>query len=176
MSQVQPLGRLPGVAGFYPWGRYWAKMIDAFLGGVVVGMIFGRFTQNNSVGLFLAVTALFPAMEGALIAWLGTTPGKALFRISVLDGSGERLPIGRSIKRSYDAWIQGAFVGIPIASLYGMMKAYEVYKRDGVTPWDRNYGARFISSRPTLASWVSLILLVAAYVALVGLGAASRPS
>lgn len=177
MADAQPIGRIPGIAGFYPWGRYWAKIIDLVLAQIFIGLAFGRLMQANPQGIsWLLTAALFPLMEGASIALIGTTPGKATFRISVLDVDGRKVRLGPSISRSYDAWLTGAYLGIPLISLWAFLQSYNQLKRDGFMDWDARRGIRSISSQPTWLSWLGLALMFAVYMAIIWYSGVRRPS
>lgn len=131
----------PWVRGLYPWGRYWAKMIDLYLFGLVFGVTFPAVVRSitaetGTLGWIALTAMVYPLVEGLAICAFGTTLGKSVFQISVLREDGSRLSLGQSVRRSYGAWLHGAWLGAPLIGLVAMMNAYRDYSTDRVTRWD----------------------------------------
>src|SRR5262249_44153066 len=72
-----------------PWVRYWARWIDSLLIGILVSFPFGFILpeglQNPFVDSLIFSIALMTwiPIEALLLVTIGTTPGKALLKISV---------------------------------------------------------------------------------------------
>lgn len=155
----------PYMRGLYPWGRYWAKVIDAYFCGFAFARAFPAIYRDyGTVGLFIASALVFPFVEAVLISLIGTTPGKAAFRISVLDPEGNKLRLPASLMRSYEAWFRGFLLGIPILSIIGLLNSYQDYSLDRVTKWDLRADARFVAQRPNWVSWTVLAVVAVIWV------------
>jgi uncharacterized RDD family membrane protein YckC len=152
----------PHLRGVYPWGRYWAKMLDSYLYGFIMGYFAPDAVKvavsqaGETIGWFALGAVVVPLMEGITISAFGTTFGKAAFRISVLRADGSKLSLGQAVRRSYLSWLHGAWLGVPILSLIPIWNAYKEYAAAGVVSWDSKVEAKFSALRPAWWSWCVL--------------------
>jgi uncharacterized RDD family membrane protein YckC len=152
----------PHLRGIYPWGRYWAKMIDFY----IYAFLMGYFTPDavkvavsqagETLGWLALGAVVVPLMEAITISAFGTTIGKAAFRISIMRADGSKLSLGQAVRRSYLSWLHGAWLGVPILSLVPMWNAYKEYATAGVVSWDSKVEAKFSALRPAWWSWCLL--------------------
>lgn len=123
-----------------PWIRFWARMIDNFLGALLVGAVAGIIAPSALAlpdpvfGLIVLICWVF--IEAALLASWGTTPGKSLLRITVRDSDGEPLTFAAALARSYRVLVHGLGFGILIFQIFALLKSYNRLTRHGATGWD----------------------------------------
>jgi RDD family len=125
-----------------PWVRWAARMFDfylfAFLVGVVLGLIDASAIDkipDRVLGIILMAVYVFiePLM---LVSW-GTTPGKALLKIRLRRQNEGMLSYSQALSRSFNVWIYGLGLGIPLVSLVTLCQSYQGLTQDGITRWDR---------------------------------------
>lgn len=170
------------VAQVRPWVRYWARMLDVYLFCVALAVI----TTLNGVTLFEApgreqVASLLAVFgwaftEAGLLASFGTTPGKALLRIRLVPPphAGERVPYGVALTRSLRVWWRGLGAGLPLVSLFTLLRAHGRLKRHGASSWDIDGGWRVEHGR--VGPWRALaaLLMFGAMLGLVVVGSVSE--
>jgi len=125
-----------------PWVRYLARMIDLFLGSLVLVLILSLAWPSalKLPDVLFGIAALFflVFVEAFLISTFGRTPGKWLLRIKLRTSNGQRLSFPQALKRSFRVWYRGLGLGLPIISLITLIVAYRNLKRHGITTWDRD--------------------------------------
>jgi uncharacterized RDD family membrane protein YckC len=158
------------------WRRFLARMIDLnLLGSIslfVVGLLASRVTAfeettntavNTLIFVFLGTLA-----EGTVFGLFGQTPGKALARIHVSTLGRTRLSLAQAISRSWEIWIHGLGLGLPIVSLIALYFADRRVAKDGTASWDKGkYVVSFDAVGPLhfcalVVTWgVSVLLSIA---------------
>ncbi len=115
-----------------PWHRYFARMIDLTLIGLLVSFPAGyalaflfpeSFTAIASNG-FLLSALLMPIVlvaEAIVFGLFGATPGKALLKISVVRLHGPPLGFIGYLRRQVGVWFSGIGLGVPLISLFTML-------------------------------------------------------
>jgi hypothetical protein len=63
-------------------------------------------------------------VEGVLLSTWGTTPGKWLLRITLLDSTGNKLKFSAALSRSLYVWAWGLGIGFPYATVVAELFAY----------------------------------------------------
>lgn len=164
-----------------PWRRYFARMFDLYLFSIVFFVLLGiavpqLFASSDKgldalYGIFAA--AAYAIFEGFSLNVFGSSLGKKLYGIRLHGPDVGSLPLSLSFKRSFAVWARGLGVGIPIATLFTLIFAYQTLKKDGQTSWDRDFqctvshqelsGFRWFS---IVAIWIALIFVYGALVAL----------
>ena len=100
-----------------PWPRFFARQIDYVLFGMVFGvvhsMILTDFLDLPWVLFSPLATFAWIPLETALLALVGTTPGKWIFSLRVAGTEGDTLSLGAALARSVRVWIHGMALGIP---------------------------------------------------------------
>jgi len=158
-----------------PWLRWAARWIDTCIFALVIALMPGFIlgladappetldTFYDSPGadqafgiLFMVVyyTFLEPMM---LSAW-GTTPGKALLNIKVLQRNGEKLSYSQALTRSLSVWLKGMGLGIPLISLITLVRSYNFLRREGITEWDRD--GDFSVSHQAIGSLKGMVIVL----------------
>lgn len=141
-----------------PWARFWARQIDLFMvviiSEVVAGLLgFAGYMGENLILAALFGTVVFGIMgvlyETALIAFMGTTVGKALFALSVKDRSGRNLSVSESFSRAWRVlWFGNAlYLFFPWATLFVWWSNYKQAKKGAVSTWDKAIGTE-IKQKP----------------------------
>ena len=130
-----------------PWPRIWAYWADTLVfslaGGFLIGLLSywsgsptPEFVSNEFALSLLLSWTLIPFLIAMSQAAFGTTLGKALFGIRVLQPDGNNPSFGQAISRSYSVLVSGLYLGIPIAYLFGANKFIRDLQK-GVKPsWD----------------------------------------
>jgi uncharacterized RDD family membrane protein YckC len=160
-----------------PWVRYWARMMDIFLFGLVFGGVAGILyppildVHDTLLGMILLFVYLFfePIM---LTAW-GTTPGKALLRISISKANGDKPTYREALSRSVSIWAGGLGFGIPLVSLITLVLSFSRLKKDGITSWDKGGNFRVSHWRIGPIRVITIILIFIAFFFLMAWGTAN---
>ena len=154
-----------------PWARFFARTFDllfvCFLWIFPLYFAFGS-GSNYSYGLIqhLVISPfIYIFFEPFCISIWGTTPGKFLYSIRVLNKDSSKLSIKKSIKRSLQVYIRGMAFAIPIFDSVANYIAYRDYKKNKSTPWDRNLKINYvigdISNKRIIIT--NIIILILAY-------------
>jgi uncharacterized RDD family membrane protein YckC len=151
----------------HPWLRYWARSLDLFL--LLLALAAAGLVRPDSLIQNLLALYLFVPIETALLAAVGTTPGKWLFRISVHAESGGRPTLLAALRRTFGVLVRGMGLLIPVVSLLAQVIAYMSLMDRGTTAWDRESGCRVLHGaigplRMLVIFFVFLTLLVLAVV------------
>jgi len=169
-----------------PWARYWARMFDLTIGWVVLwlaltlpaaGIAFAApgvleaISQLPSFWFTFFLTPLVLAMEGALYAIFGNTPGKSLLALKVLSLEGERLELGRILQRELGVYALGLGTMLPVVPLFTLIRAHHTAKDGDPQPWDVSTRSRCYSVRnTTIRTWIGAALTAAIAFAMFALG------
>ncbi len=151
-----------------PWVRFWARMIDygifGLLAGVVLGFAYPTILDCSSINLTLLLLTAYIFFESIMLASCGSTPGKALLRIKIRQNDGTKINYSNAFIRSVRVWWRGEGLGIPFISLITNILAYKSLKKNGRTAWDRE-GKLIVLHRP-IGLWrifATVILLTGLY-------------
>lgn len=130
----------------HPWLRLFAKTIDLFIFSFCVGFVAetNNYQLNYSAASYVCLF-IWPLIEAAFISSIGTTPGKWLMEISVVnEADGNDLSYIAALERGYLVLLQGMWLGLPILWIIACIISYSKLKRNHVTPWDTYVGAKII--------------------------------
>jgi uncharacterized RDD family membrane protein YckC len=147
-----------------PWRRYGARALDIIIGGtfgfLLFGFAFGLMAPTAAESFFslfegpfgrifdLICTVIMASLINALLmGTIGTTLGKAIFGIRVLNADNSRLNLVVSSAREFKVWVFGFGCGIPLVSLFTMIAAFKKLKDTDSTSWDLNRFA--VTYRPS---------------------------
>ena len=136
-----------------PWRRFIARAFDLWVGGTIFW--FGLTTVIYAISLemgdaFAALASTLPfrildgpinlmvmvPIQAALIGGLGYSPGKWLCGIKVRDRQGNRLGLGRALRRELSVWTRGYGLGVPVVNLFCLFRSYSHLEEHGATVWD----------------------------------------
>ena len=136
-----------------PWRRYAARTLDIVtigFGSVYLAFVILRniapYTSNNLARSFEgpggqvldAVISIFLAsiVCGAIIGVSGSSVGKLIFGIMVLDKNNNKIGLSNGIKRDLKVYVRGFGFGIPLVSLVTLIVAFNNLKKNNSTSWD----------------------------------------
>ena len=163
-----------------PWSRLFAKIFDiAFFMSVSKAFFYALFyvlsaeqalrvhsgtlamdLSYEGAGYIIAAAIFWPMVEAVSATLFGTTPGKAMLGIRLIDMRGRNLRLWPSIKRSYGAFVLGLGLLLPLVPLATASWSYRRLKRTGENYWDRYAGA-CVRSRPVPRwRWAMLFLFL----------------
>ena len=145
-----------------PWSRIWAYWIDTSLLTGLMTLVLNSFVAStrafsgwgreqievfSTVFVFFIAWSVVPIGIGLYLSAFGTTPGKSLFRIRVLNLDGNRPGKREAIQRNFQVLVYGLWGSLPLIYLLGVARfAQELYK--GNRPfWDR-YETTAFQDRP----------------------------
>lgn len=138
-----------------PWRRYGARAIDTSVNGLLGVLLlsyvwyalaprsadefFSAFAAPGGIVLFLMLAMFISAIVGGfIIGSTGTSLGKAIFGVRVLDRELQPIGIGRGLAREFHVFWRGMGFGIPVVGLFTMLAADRRLQRDKTTAWDRD--------------------------------------
>ena len=158
-----------------PWVRLWARLLDLYLASLAIGFAIGwiipsafESINNHNNQLFgMALIFVWMFIEAYLLSTLGTTPGKWLFKTKISTSSGDKLFFSTAMSRSFNVWLRGLGIGIPIATLITQIVAYNNLKKNGVTTWDRDDSLIVVHERIGAIRVLVAIVFFAAFFLLV---------
>jgi uncharacterized RDD family membrane protein YckC len=120
--------------------------------------------------LNILVLLVGTVVVAASFALFGTTPGKAIFRISVRRADGSKLPFVVALVRELKVFVKGLGLGIPLVALITHIVGYTNLKNDGITSWDRDGGLVVSHQEVQAWRWILIVLFLAAAIGLIGYG------
>ena len=140
--------------------RFWARWFDLtlysgvwWLGMWAAGQDISAVLHNPWV-MFLHYVPWF-AIEVLLINYYGTTPGKWILGLHVVNGDGTPLDLGAATRRSLRVLFTGVGYGWGLLSVFCQVMSWFVAKRLGTTLWDHTGGHQVLST--PLQAWRVLI-------------------
>lgn len=157
-----------------PWPRYFARVIDVVLLGLVsmfvLGIVLEIFAEGGAQllvkmsegigGMVLSSMLLFvlalPLVAGLLA--FAQTPGKWLFGIRVRNADGSRMGLWKALKREAWVLVRGVGFGFPVVTLFTHIMSYSDLKDDGATVWDRRLRCDVRHAPATPLWWVRAAL------------------
>lgn len=128
----------------FPWRRYFARGVDSsvygFLWAVFLTWVMNEnCLHRNILGNILdgfVASILMLAVEPFLISLFGTTLGKWLWGIRVTDYNGEHLSLSKSFLRTWQVFLYGLGLAIPIVDLVCGFKSYRRVTDGEKTVWE----------------------------------------
>ncbi len=151
----------------HPWRRCFARGIDLFLIGLLLGFLkvyvfISHF--NIPVPAFIAIVLfLWIFFEAGFLTLAGKTPGKLFLNISITDSDNKKPLFAKALKRSFSVWIKGMGLGFIVFTPLTMLISYYKLKKERITSWDRK-GEFKVKYRPTNTTrYVLLALFIVIY-------------
>ena len=127
----------------YPWRRFFARSLDLAICGLVWTAIYAlgfHWNQPNGFWVNLLNTwvdwVLLLVLEPLSLHFWGTTPGKALFGISIRNIDGEKLSWNEALLRTWRVFAKGFGYGLPIYALWRQWKSYRACQDGERGPWE----------------------------------------
>lgn len=132
-----------------PWRRYFARMFDLTVFGVIAWFLVGYawysiaplqadnfFNQLNPTVDAILTICLGSLVSGLVLGFTGTTPGKSIFGVRVKTLKGHSIGVANGIARDFTIFIKGLGFGIPLISFVTLVLAYRYLKEHKVMSWD----------------------------------------
>ena len=119
----------------HPWRRYFARCMDVEVCSLLMGAVFYDYLNSQTLSL-VASFALLLLLEPLLLHCFGTTPGKWILGIRVLDGEERRLGFGAAMERTWTVIWEGQAMNIPVISWYFLYKNYSLCEEGELLPWE----------------------------------------
>jgi len=127
-----------------PWRRYFARSIDMGIYSLIwaaflaVAFHINMLDRNILEKLLDAVVTMLMLLliEPLLLNRFGTTPGKWLLGLSVVDSDGRKLSYLDGFVRTANVIMDGYGLQIPVFSLYRLWKSYKAVKADDTLSWE----------------------------------------
>jgi hypothetical protein len=146
-----------------PWSRFFARFIDIYAFGFILGILSAVFYPNLFSGKAAAdgVIVLFFwfLAEPIFLCTIGTTLGKYLFSITLHTLSGEKLKFYNAFTRSFWVWCAGYGFGIPLVNLFTLVSSYSRLKNTGITSWDKGKFIVTHNNRGLIKHVTSLLII-----------------
>lgn len=143
---VEPYAEAPAHTPAGAWSRYFARILDLALEIFIVGFTMAALDVDPFAGIGpprladflsgLVVTPLALLIDAAVMAAVGTTPGKAIFGIRVRAPGGGKLSFGQAILRNLGMWFFGLGLGLPIVTVVTMIVSARKLWSAGDLAWD----------------------------------------
>lgn len=134
------------LAPIRPWVRFWARGIDLTLFLALISAVtipFGWLEKRHavmapSVQFMVLVTVAWALVEAFMLSTWGTTPGKALLRISVRAKESPQalLSLAQALKRSLLVCFFGFGFGLTPLRELSLALSYYQLRQSGRTFWD----------------------------------------
>lgn len=141
-------------APVHPWRRFAARFFDINLVGTLIifassvfitgvfgptvnTAIFGSELMTNQLLSGIVTVAICVVPLAFVTGALGTTPGKFLFGVRVLNPAGRPLGFKGALQREIEVWTEGLGLGVPIVILVMMAKSRGQLLKAGHSNWDR---------------------------------------
>lgn len=161
---------------FLPWRRMGARWFDLLLFQLIFIIIL-RFSGHPMIQVpdaenagWMLIASLVPLiiMEGALLGWIGTTPGKWLLGLRVTDAEDKLLRTTTATVRAMRAWVLGMGMRLFPLELLGHAFNFWLGKKRGAPLWDLTTGhavrGREISTGRCGLFWAAMTLVFGAIV------------
>lgn len=174
-----------GGPGPHPWRRYFARMIDTSICGLLslfllsslVGDKFPRIFNpwleslqlSDQVKTILEVsiiTILALPANAALVGFIGTSLGKWLFGVWIFDERRRAIGFWSALKREFLVLYRGMGLGIAPLGVILMLLQNDRLKKNKVTSWDRDMQLHVVYRKSGLTQLVLGSLGLILYLAL----------
>lgn len=125
----------------HPWARFSARIIDYLLFTfVLLGARFFQMSIWEHVSSFffpVVLTFLWIFVEAIMLHLFGTTPGKWIFDMEVIDRSLKKPGYRSACLRSLSVWCNGVGTGFFLISPATFAISYIRLRHNGIASWDR---------------------------------------
>ena len=154
----------PLPAQTYYGRRFWARWFDLMLYSGIWWLAMWGFRQDikgvllNPWIMFLQYVPWF-ALEALLLHYIGTTPGKWLLGLHVVNKDGSRLTLSQSIHRAMRVIFTGIGFGWGPLAVFCQVLSIVTAKRIGTTLWDHTGGHRVEASPLNPFRTIALVFL-----------------
>lgn len=139
-----PWEPIPPTPPHYPWRRFFARALDLFLVGTLVRFFYSLLFDVSILAPTVFVTKLLLAALTLLIVVIaeplmlhrwGTTPGKWVFRLRLVQENGATLDRADAFGRTLNVLLAGCGLTIPLASFVTHILSFYRESKDIPQPW-----------------------------------------
>lgn len=124
--------------GVNPWLRFCARTFDYCLLAFIFVYLLSNTITKNKLPFTILMMFIWIFVETILLSTWGTTLGKWLFNIHVLNNEGRKPSFSQALKRSILVWFRGMGCCLPFIVLITHIVSYRLLKKNGVTSWDQD--------------------------------------
>lgn len=147
--------------------RFWARWCDLHLySGIwwIALWLAGRDIKGIMMDPWLAMLHFIPwfAIEAVLIHRFGTTPGKWLLDLRVINPDGRKLDLTESIRRASRVMVFGIGLGWYLLSWVCQVMAFITTRKLGKSLWDQAGGHNVVGGPLNPPKLVTFVLVLAA--------------
>jgi len=158
-----------------PWIRFFARYIDIYLFGFVVGIFLEFFSpssvQNSNIVFGIALLFLWIFIESVFLSLCGTTFGKWLLGVKIRDNKNKKLTFLVALKRSFLVWFKGFGIGFPIISLFTLVSAHSDLTNKNITTWDKDCHLTVVHQKLGVARTAFATLIIGLFIIIcIGIG------
>lgn len=169
--QQPPYHDPKAIVPYHPVRRFIARMIDYFLVGLLLKIIFvvilriRPFTDTiwHYLTLYSAPLLAVP-IYGFFLSYTGTTPGKWLMGISVYDNGKQKLSCRNAMRREWNVLRYGYGFGIPFYRLWRLFQSYKNYSIYKDVTWRESSFCRYsdfkLRKKAVFAGFLALSITV----------------
>lgn len=153
-ADVAPPSQRDALPAAGPWSRYFARLIDTILWGLIGAVLFAGILAltapaalehpalENDIIVGIIALACGTLLNGIVFGLFSTTLGKMVFGIRVFRvGSDKHVPFGDALMREFWVWVRGLAFGLPLFSLITMIIEFRRLRADKPASYDER---RFI--------------------------------
>ena len=118
---------------------------------------------GGSIGDLIFTYIIAALVGGPVVGSTGTSIGKSIFGIRVVNSNMQTIGIGNGLRREFAVWLKGLGLGIPIVSLFTMLNSYDRLRKEGTARWDA--GRNVVLYRPggtyqTVLNVLGIIMII----------------
>lgn len=150
------------------WTRIWARLLDLWLDAFILDYCLtltplGNYLPvHNKLILIMVFTLFTLLLDCAVFAVCGSTLGKFLFGIKMVENSGEPLKGAKYFQRNLRFYFSGIALGLPLISLGTAIWQESRIRHGKQTSYDEALGCKpIVYKDSTLKKAVGLIILIA---------------
>lgn len=171
--EPKPVPEFHRAVPVHPWKRYFARMIDLSIIQILLQLIVIVVLRIRPInGLLYTILdyaivshLLMIPVEGLLLHYWGTTPGKWIMGIRIESVNGGNLSVTNAMMRSFDVLRSGYGFTIPIYYIWRLYQSYKSYCDDFQTEWDQIHEAEpvfeyYYSPRKIAAMILAVLVLI----------------
>lgn len=145
----KPPRGLDWTEGMYTPGalrRFFARNLDMWISSMlavsVLVLLFGVYPRGSTGSFWTWILGGIAMLiyEPLCLHFFATTPGKAVFGISVRTWEGGKLSMNDAFQRTWKVYLVGLGLNFPIVSIVTLILAARRELRDIEQPWDEEYG------------------------------------
>jgi len=137
---------------YHPWRRLGARAVDSIMVTIILQLSIKILLASSIVNLeaiekvsksffFMTVIGyvMLAPIEALFLSKFGTTPGKTLCGITVLNKYGEKLTYFEAFERNLMILLYAEGLGLhPLVSLVTRLVSYQKLTKSGTTFWDKD--------------------------------------